>query len=66
MEEVLPHMGLYLAEHPERKPPPPLKKLFCNVIIFFGMEYANDAKIEMAVAHKILLTTYYMKIERQF
>ena len=44
MEEVLPHMGLYLAEHPERKPPPPLKKLFCNVIIFFGMEYANDPK----------------------
>jgi hypothetical protein len=59
MEEVLQHMALYLAEHPERKPPPPLKKLFCKVIPFFGMISPKDVnnKIEMAVAHKKGLKT---------
>ena len=59
MEEVLPHMELYLAEHPERKPPPPLKKLFSKVIPFFGMTLSMYAKnkIEMAVAYiKVLVT----------
>jgi hypothetical protein len=52
-------MALYLAEHPERKPPPPLKKLFCKVIPFFGMISPKDVnnKIEMAVAHKKGLKT---------
>ena len=59
MVEVLPHMELYLAEHPERKPPPLLKKLFYKEIPFLGMTFAKDAKnkIEMAVAHTKVLTT---------
>ena len=53
MEEVLLHMAHYLEEHPEKKPPPPLKKLFYEVITFLGNLFAKDEKnkIEMAVAH---------------
>ena len=53
MEEVLLHMAHYLEEHPEKKPPPPLKKLFYKVITFVSKLFAKDEKnkIEMAVAH---------------